>query len=468
MKKRLTVYFKNNWRFCLLFALLLFSLMNYFYIDSNLIMTQTLEFWQAVFSGDFLSFNNGYYNIFMMILLSIWDLPVYIIQRVSGIDALTNFFCQIYYKLGILLLVFWSAHILRLIAKEIGYSKEDQTRTTFMYCSSVFVIIAACLTGQTDIYGLFFALAAILYLMQGRMKLFFLFFVIAVQCKYFPFFLIVPILLLIEKNILKLLAYIVSPFIFGFLCDLPVRMFSNGKLGNAQLNISLTLENLAAGYTIPFADVKISLPLLVFIAMCIYVYLKETPKKNIHYWYIWLPLASTVAIFLTEKNDPYRLIFLAPFLALIMIGNHKNYARRMVVEIVATVCLTVSFMIESPWCFDFSAMHNMLIDRILPFRKFLLYGTEHITSILTTENLYGLWTLSIGIFVVWIIGLLYYNHPDKMYIDAGNNEMSEDTKRIDKILLLRMIVFFLITNHTTVSYVIAVLLEIGRKISSIF
>ena len=469
MKRKLTAYLKNNWNFCILLTLLLFSLMNYFYIDSNLIFTQTVEFWEAVFSGHFLTFSNGYYNIFMMIIISIWEFPIYIIKSISGINVVENFFCQIYYKLGILLMVFWSAQILKLIAKEMNFSEKNQKRILFMYCSSVFVIIAACLTGQTDIYGLFFSLLAILYLMRGRMKMFLLFFIIAVQCKYFPFFLIVPILFLIEKNILKLLAYIVSPFIFGFLCDLPVRIFSDGKLDNAQLNISLTLQNLAAGYTIPFSNIEISLPLIIFIAACIYAYLKETPKKNIRYWYIYLPLISTTAIFLTEKNDPYRLIYLAPFLTLIMMSNFGNYFRRMTVEIVATICFTVGLMIESPWCFDFSAMHHMLIDRILPFRKFILYGTEAINNILTSENLYGLWTLSIGVFVVWMIGLLYYNHPDKysVYIEADYSETVEDTKKIDKILIIRMIAFYLITNHTTVSYVTAVLLEIGRKILSI-
>lgn len=465
MKIKLTDYLKNKWDFCLLYTLLLFSSMNYFYIDSGLIFTQTIEFWDAVFSGHIFSYNNGYYNIFMMILISIWEFPIYIIKLVSGINVLENFFCQVYYKLGILLLVIWSAHILKLISKELKFSEKNQKRIEFMYCSSVFVFIAACLTGQTDIYGLFFTLLAILYLMRGRMKMFFLFFILAVQCKYFPFFLLVPIILLIEKNILKILAYIVSPFIVGFLFDLPLR--SGEGLGNAQLNTALTLKNLAAGFTIPLSDIEISLPLIIFIAVCIWAYLKNTPENNIGYWYIYLPLLSTTAIFLTERNDPYRLIYLAPFITLIVMSNLGNYFRKMTVEIVATICLTVGLMIECPYCFDFSAMHHMLMDRILPFKKFILYGTENLTSCLTSENLYGLWTLLIGVFVVWMIGLLYYNHPDKytVYpIEDIDSKNAEEIKKIDKVLIIRMIAFFLITNHTTVSYAAAVLLEIGRKI----
>ncbi len=490
---------KENWDFILLAVLLLFSTMNYFYIDSFSVITQSIELWNCLFSeGGIFTYNVGAFSKSQMIIMSIWQFPLFIIQKVTGMNVLDFFWCRVYGKMGVLLMTFWSAHILKLIAKEMNVSERNQRRIVFMFCSSSFVFMAVTVIGQVDIYGLFFTLLSLFYLMRGKKFRFFIFYLIAVQCKYFPFFILVPLWCLIEKNILKLLLGIVSPFVTELIINLPFSVFSQNAnfVGNAigggtlkkmasttmplfdkNLNNAISAGNTVGigvlkkmtSITIPLFGERVPLALIMFAAVCIYAYIKNKPDKNNNYWYVYISLMGIASVLLSYNSHPYRLIYMAPFIALIMMNRTGDYARRLAVEIIVTICATFGYLINTFWCFDFNTMQGMLIDHILPLRKFLLVGIEQIKDILFSEQYYGLWTLLLGVFVVWMIGLLYYNHPDKYALYQQNDccETEQDAKRIDQILILRLILFFAFSNFTTMIYVFTVFKEVIRKIISV-
>ena len=75
----------------------------------------------------------------------------------------------------------------------------------YLFLSSAVVFVEIGLVGQLDVLAFPFLLLGIYYYQRKNYKKFILFFSIAISFKLFPLFIFIPLVLLYEKNVLKII-----------------------------------------------------------------------------------------------------------------------------------------------------------------------------------------------------------------------------------------------------------------------
>ncbi|KWX88317.1 hypothetical protein AMQ83_07560 [Paenibacillus riograndensis] len=168
--------------------------------------------------------------------------------------------------------------------------------------------------GQYDIFTLFFTSLGVLFFLKKNRKLFLLFFGIAMTFKYFPLFIFIPLLLLIEIKVTKLVIQcliFLSPLAFEILFFFHSSEFHRGVLG-----FSANQRMFTAGLQIEF-NITISVFIIVGGLVCVYAYLKDiTNDDEFMQWSMYIPLVVSCLIFSLVVSHPQWIIFDTPFIAI--------------------------------------------------------------------------------------------------------------------------------------------------------
>lgn len=148
------------------------------------------------------------------ILYAIWNLPLKLLHIAEHARGAGNIgYVIFWYKLLTTLLLAGSVCFMYKIGKAVGLSRMNSRLLSIIWLSSPILCFSQFIFGQTDIFCTFFVLAGLFYYFTKRMKLFLLFFGISFTFKYFPLYIFIPLLLLIEKRPFKLLSCLAFSFI---------------------------------------------------------------------------------------------------------------------------------------------------------------------------------------------------------------------------------------------------------------
>ena len=129
---------------------------------------------------------------------SIWNLPIWAMQRFFNKPILDSALMLAYSKLFLVLV---STVMLVYTKKITMLLTGDRTKSVwaaFLTASSVYLYLSVCYSGQNDIFMMTASVIAIYYLLQNRRRAFLLWSVLAIAIK--PFF-IVPLLAVLLPNI---------------------------------------------------------------------------------------------------------------------------------------------------------------------------------------------------------------------------------------------------------------------------
>lgn len=220
--------------------LILFSEM---YYDFFATFRHGINFWYALFEGHPLSFYSyakaiegatsnrvvavgAAYDFTIYAFFAVWNFPAYLYERISGNYAESCFVLLAWGKMMLPVLAIVTAGGMKKILEFITGSGEDTAAMLYAYSFSGILILSAYLIGQYDIIGVMFSVYGLYYFLQKDYKKFYLYFSVAVSCKYFAVFLFVCLVLIYEKRIL----YIVRNVAIGcWLVFVEKLLFSFGK-----------------------------------------------------------------------------------------------------------------------------------------------------------------------------------------------------------------------------------------------
>ncbi|MDE6426388.1 MAG: hypothetical protein K2K89_09700, partial [Ruminococcus sp.] len=411
-----------NLRMIILFFILLIILSSHFYSDVRSNVRQGMLVWEALFSGNFFHYysmgmeavENGLmihycnYDMILNIIMGIWQLPLYIIEKIIGGDILKFFWARVYSKLYLLALVYFAGIVMKKIALQLGVDEEKTDDLQFMFFSSVFVLISAVVASQVDIVGLLFILLSLYFLMMEDDLKFMVFFTLAVQCKFFAFFIFLPIILLREKRIWKILLQLIIPFILTIVVNLPFSLIDPEGTGIKGRRLAIMVEDLLGaktnvlGFTVPTI-------FLIFAVICIIAYYidlsnNEDRKK----WYLYFGFLGTVGLFITLNVYPYWFIYFTPFITLFFFLDGTKAKRRLLFETICSWSMAVGIVFSRYWCF--SAFRIMFFGQMFSDVKQYL-TIEQLWMKFGHVSYYMAWTITYGIFVAWLLLLLFYHCP---------------------------------------------------------
>lgn len=351
-----------------------------------------------------------YYDFPMCILFGIWGLPLYLICRIFGIEETSNIGTIIYGKSIFLVSTLAVAYIVYRLCRNMNVDKTNSKWSVFIFLTSVLTLVDVAYIGQLDIMGIIFTLIGIyFYQKKDRLK-FVLFFMIAVSFKQFPLFMFVPLLLLVEKNIVKIGFDTLIVLLFPKLTGLIFRSDTMAVQVKNEFS-EKSLETLL-GVKAPLYTETVPIVIIIMGILCVCCYLKnyDFDEKILKEYSIVIPLLSMVLLLISFDSNPYWYIQLAPFMAILAAYNSKQNTRLLLFETLGLACLVMSQYSGSYWIFDPDQSKEMVLAKIfgepetyLSMQKFAAYTRlDRFSGVLY------------GAFIVCIFAFLWLCRQNKM------------------------------------------------------
>jgi len=253
---------------------------------------------------------------------AIWNIPIKLLGIVNQ-ATMEGGYVIFWYKLLTTLFFAGSAFCFYKIGKAIGLNKANSILLTTIWISSPILIFSQFIFGQTDIFTIFFVLLGLYYFIKSNIWLFILFFSIAITFKYFPMFIFIPLILLVEKNPKKIFLYFTSVLIPT--CLQVIFYAGSSAFWTDVIGARQALPRLTTAFITVGPDINIYLFLLFWFIICgLCYYLKPIEDKNKFYQTVfYVCLLVSCVLFILISWHPQWVLFITPFLAITTFMHRK-------------------------------------------------------------------------------------------------------------------------------------------------
>lgn len=477
---------KSEW-IILIGSIILFSCF-YLYTDLPFTSASGLRVWNCIAEGKLPMFYwssypgvensalpygsmGGEYDFLIYAIFAVYVFPLWIWEKITNLSFLLFYPTRLYLKGIIWLFSFLSAFFIYKIALQCGSKKENAIWAPVLYLSSGIFFATEITIGGYDIISVTFSLLGIYGFLRKNDKCFLMSFAIAIATKLFAFWLFIPLLLLREKKIWKLMAKtilvfsaIVIPKLYFALASrnriVKEMQLSAAESGNTVGGIEdapMVVNDVIAHsdvindaifpteYTANYTFMSLSNLPLVFVGMFaiwICCYLIKRELTGIETIYLCTLVMSVFIV--TVKLHPYWGILLVPYLSLVVVLNPKHLKENLLLETLMSVGYVINKAILYPWCFSMAQIERMVgpnyvfgYDR--ENTNISRYGLEGLVYKLSqkieiSEN--NIAHMFSALFVVSIAMFLYLNWPGRM---EKEEDYIGETEGFRKAMLLRFL-----------------------------
>lgn len=399
---------KIEWIIAILIAILM--LLMFSYIDFKSLTIWSTNILDCIAEGDISQYysytslnqhnlSHKYVSgtLYSLIIWAIWNIPIWIIQYLAGIEIINNAFLLIWSKMflvvSLCVTLFLTYKICYILFKEKKISKW----ITFLSATFVYTYIGVLYAGQNDILICMFATLGLYFLIKEKNIWFYIFSALAISVKYFYLIPYIPLILLTEKKIWKIIVKIgigISPIIIFRLLFGNFPMYAESEAANYSENILKGFLN--SGLKVA-NEVMLSFFILAFIIICFIAYITEPKSKEIKNNYIfYFTSASIIIIFMFSTNyEFYRPILLMPALMILYGFKPQLFRINVILDTVMSTTSFVAMIIRSIYIFNskYSMTNFLLSNRMgeikeVSARKFLINllgdNVGMVASVITT------------------------------------------------------------------------------------
>lgn len=309
---------------------------------------------RSTFDGQFFSFyentltrvygydysNAAHYNIAVYLLYALWELPLYALEKLTGAvfsDVALALWCKaigvgFYLGCGILL---------GRLAEAYGCGGKAAAWAPLAFWLNPISFLTVAIMGQYDSICLFFVLWALLAYKRKELWKFSFIMGAGLVCKFFPLFLLLPLLLLAEKRPLKVVAYLAA----SFWLYLPTTLLFRGNTGDAAFFNGLMTDRLFA-QCFPGGAMNASYIGIGMALLCVAAWLYTPPTENAQdAAVLYTGLAVFGILFLLVLWHPQWLLLLVPFLVLTTLRQHSGPALAVVDGVLAAGFVLMIFLL---------------------------------------------------------------------------------------------------------------------------
>lgn len=409
----------------------------------------------------------GSYDFLLYVIFALYNAPLWIWEKVSGLSFMQYLLTREYIKGIVWVFAAASSYMLYKIEMSCGLEKEESKWGAILYLSSGIFFFAEVIIGGYDIISVAFTLLGIYCYLEKKNKGFVLAFAIAIAMKMFALWIFIPLVLLKEKRIWRIILYllegisgIVIPKVYfviashrylvkqtmeqaeaaGQLVEQKVVEQTTGYASNEVIasaegiiNDALFPKDRFAEYTFLSLDY---LP-LVFVGMfavwifC-FLYKKEMEKRNVIYL-----CGVVMSIFvLTVKLHPQWVIIAVPYLILIIMFHPERMRDNLWLEGIFTAGYVLNKAIIYKWTCNLNMVQNMF----WPQHDFSFaseevsaadYGLSYYLGKISDKTSISLDNISYlfkAAAVVGLVMLLVYNWPGRKKEEAAQTDYFERRK----------------------------------------
>lgn len=335
----------------LIFLIFFVNFTSYAYDDAKILYENSLVAAESYLRGTPLKFYEmslqmvtsqwaANYSFLLYTMFAIWMLPIQLIIRNSNLDAFSVYGFFLWFKLILAVALAGTVIFVKKILKLLDVSKDTANKLLLLAMSSLYLTLALAWIGQVEIIACFFVMAGLYFLFKGNKILFLVFMAVSIPCKSFMALLVIPIVLLFEKNIWKAGLMSISTFSLVVLEKL---LFINHPSYSVALNpqtdfgISILSDQNVYG---------VSTFILCYIAIIVICYLhpeltianSSSSKEAIRpvFYYSFIVLAALMV--LTQVNS-YWVLLILPFAIVNMSYLKPKFFRAaIIVGTIGAVC----------------------------------------------------------------------------------------------------------------------------------
>lgn len=415
--------------------------------DFKLTVMQSLNFDDCLFSGKIFRFYSevnrlalsGYYgpdwpqtllaganySIINYATLGIVCLPVYAIEHLFGV-AVPFWVYEFIVKLLYAVLMVYMTKIVYDICKQTGHEEKDAKWVSLCYLSSPVFLYSSIMISHLDIFSIVFLLLGIRCMVKGDKRGELIFFMISVSYKPFVILGIIPMLLLQEKRILRLIRNLLI-VVAGILLQGIVFHFDPGY-GKTQKFMSETYDFVgrffAAG--IEFErnayDSVASYFIIAFVVICVAAYMIR--NKNWQYTF-FLPMLTMGAFVLFVKWHPNWMVLLVPYMVLLM--SYTFHKRLLcILECIFSLFLIIVSAFGWAGFYDIEIINGGVLPQLLGAAA---NGKYDIASVLTRKLPQLPADFYSSLLAAVMIGMLFVYVVDCLFERSGKHKKTENWER---------------------------------------
>lgn len=368
-------------------------------------------------------------------IFAVWNLPLFICEKIWGVDALYATGAILWTKLLVVLFVLGIAVYIYKTCEFCGMDIKAKRNSVFLFLSSALVVFPSMVMEQYDCIALFFMVGGVYYYIKRDTRKFLLFFIVAIPLKMFAFFIFFPLVLLRWKKIWQIVLYNaaglsllgIGKVVFG---NDPAYVFALESFSKSFLNRFLT-----SGFD--FHYVIINGFVLCEIFLCVWAYVRKSEEEDIAYDAIYVCAASFGTFMIFYSFHAYWIIILMPFLILLIMQNNIMYRINMLMLTVGENIILLYLMMTQPHCFKPNILDDLLLVKI--------FGEvdENLRKYASPAELFGRYDLDFyvpflyTIFMAMIIAILVINFPKKKpSLVNGETVEKEESVLAVRLLLL--------------------------------
>lgn len=422
----------------------------YLYSDICHTSIRGIVFWETLFQGrldEFYSyfypgvvnshFPNGIsgadYDFLFYIIFAIWDFPLWCFEKITGLSFMETYLTRVYAKGIVLFFTIISGVLVKKIVESID--EKQGKRGLFFFLFSPLLLCTIVVIGGYDIISVFFTLLGIWFYLEDRELPFIISFAIASICKMFALLVFVPLVLIKQKNVIKIMIQMLG----GVSIILASKVISGiGKIVNLSENNMIAHADLVDRKMFP-NDITIiqmgNIPLFFAATFILWwVCWKKKEATKIEIIYAAFISMSIFAIFV--EVYPYWIILLVPYVAIIMAVNSSNIVNNFILEMIFSIGYIVYQIGLYPWCFGLRLVNKMFG---VAEGNYFNYEKSAINSIIqrlsehSGISLVNMYSLFACCFVVGLGLFVYENHPKR--VQAAKQEAEENYWYLDWVRL---------------------------------
>lgn len=435
--------YKWEYLFGGLFSLLIvFSSM---YFDFFATFRDGINFWYALFEGHPLSYYSyaaaipgatpnreivcgAAYDFTIYGFFAVWNFPAWLYERISGNYAESSLICMMWAKLMLPVIAIVIARGMKMILEFITGTDRDSATMIYAYSFSGILMMAAYSVGQYDIIGVLFAVYGVYYFLKKDYKRFYLYFGVAITCKYFAMILFVCLVLLHEKRILYIIRnlaagcylVLIEKFLFSFgksyasLHPTVGKVHTGGSEGVVgTLLLSSRVQYLFHLKTFMGVD-TMSVFIFLVALICVYCYLQKREETyDFYYKVIYIAFAINAVFILYTASTPYWAIVMVPYMILMIYCRTENRKINISLELIGVGSFLVWHFAREPYFFYSENYEGMLLYYLLGKPYFYTRGLTAVMAELMEEGkiLASPINMLRSVFYVCMLILLIINFP---------------------------------------------------------
>ena len=385
----------------------------YYYTDLKSLTVWTLNIWDTLANShnlrDFYSFSSLNLqnldhamvgsDILIYIPWAIWNLPIWILQHFAGMAVVTHPAMLLWSKLFLAVVFCLCFFPVKRIIKHIDNSKDNIIRMFFLSATSFFTITSLAYIGQNDVVVIFSFLMAISALLDSHTKSFMSWAALSIAFKPFFIFAYVGLVLLTDKNLLRIVGKIALGFSVFIIQKIPfigAPMYKESlSYGPTSGSLKLLLDS-----TLDLPPYGASLFFLGLITLYAYAYFCDKELKPVDI--IYMSVAPMIILFLFSRYEVYRPFYLVPIIYILMMCKPQFSRINLMLETLATFSLYLFYM----------------MDDLLFYNPNYIIGGKNTPAL--SQWLQGLipgfgYPLLTAVFAFCMILILILNHPSFKY-----------------------------------------------------